>query len=331
MQLGKKVVISPSGNLYGSENVLLDYLINSQIVFDYIFVPLNSKFQAKLNDAGFNTSGFSQKRFLYLNLIFILLFNKVDVVYCNESGHNRYINTLAWFFKRTLFVLHVRIFEDTKRVSSKLKNIRIIAISKAIKSEIVFNSELIYDGYLFSYLLDWRIQSSELIKVGIIGRVTKSKGIDLFTVDFVNSFGSNFEFHFYGDVDLEYRQSLNFMGLEKNGKVKFHGFISDRVKLYSEIDILLHVNQHEPLGRIFFESLDFGVPFVGLNNGGIAEIAQIIQYPYIVSPDDLPGYFHKLVSAELIIDTHLLEMSRIKAIELFSIKKYSNKLDCLLS
>jgi glycosyltransferase involved in cell wall biosynthesis len=331
VNIGKKIIISPSGNLYGSENVLNDYLANSGIAFDYVFVPLNSKFHVKLNDAGYRTIGFSKIHFLYLKLIFILILKKVHVVYCNESGHSRYINILARLFRRTIFVLHVRIFEDTMRVNNHLENIRIIAVSQAIKREILINSNLIYDGYVFSYLLDWRIPHGELIKVGIVGRVTKSKGIDLFTLDFLKSLSANYELHFYGDIDLEYKQTVNFEGLCKSGNVKFHGFMSDRLAIYSEIDILLHVNQNEPLGRIFFESLDFGVPFIGFNAGGIAEIGQIIDYPYIVSPDDLPNYFDKISSAKLIIDKHLLELSRVKAVELFSINKYSNKLDSLLS
>ena len=34
------------------------------------------------------------------------------------------------------------------------------------------------------------------------------------------------------------------------------GFEKDKNQIYSSVDILLHVNKNEPLGRIFFESLE---------------------------------------------------------------------------
>ena len=63
-------------------------------------------------------------------------------------------------------------------------------------------------------------------------------------------------------------------GTYKNINCKFHGFVNDKKQIYQSIDILLHFNKVEPLGRIVMEALDFGIPFFGFNTGGIGELAQ---------------------------------------------------------
>lgn len=50
-------------------------------------------------------------------------------------------------------------------------------------------------------------------------------------------------------------------GTYKNINCKFHGFVNDKKQIYQSIDILLHFNKVEPLGRIVMEALDFGIPF----------------------------------------------------------------------
>lgn len=42
------------------------------------------------------------------------------------------------------------------------------------------------------------------------------------------------------------------------------------------IDMLLHFNKVEALGRIYFEAIEHGIPLVGFNAGGINELASIM-------------------------------------------------------
>ena len=44
--------------------------------------------------------------------------------------------------------------------------------------------------------------------------------------------------------------------------------------LYNSFDILLHLNENEPLGRIIFESVDAFKPFLCSNKGGTGELAK---------------------------------------------------------
>ena len=42
------------------------------------------------------------------------------------------------------------------------------------------------------------------------------------------------------------------------------------------IDMLLHFNKVEALGRTYFEAIEHGIPLVGFNAGGINELASMM-------------------------------------------------------
>ncbi len=326
-----RVIISPSGNLYGSENVLYDYLKSSSVKFNQVFVPKGSQFESKLNKSGYNTFGFSNVKKLYLKIIWLLLSKNISSIYCNEAGHVKYILLLAKHFPNVNFIIHVRIIEDTARFVKKSQNVRVISISKTIKKRLSVPNHLIYDGYEFKKMANWASRKeSQILKVGIVGRVTKSKGINLFTKQFTEIAGSNIEFHFFGDIDSYFEKSEEFKKLKNISNSIFHGFISDKSNIYGAVDLLLHLNENEPLGRIFFESIDFGIPFLGIHSGGIGEISDLIEYPYTFSKEEIPFILNRIVNNDIEIDLIKLENSRKSALDIFSIKSYSIQVDKLL-
>ena len=326
-----KIIISPSGNLYGSENVLFDYLKGSSLSFNRIFVPKGSLFQKKLKVAGYNTFGFTNVKMLYLIIICLLILKQIRTLYCNEAGHVKYVLLLAKFFPKVNFILHVRIIEDTARIKKTPQNVRVIAISKTITNGLNSLSHLIYDGYEFKKVVNWTTRKqSHILKVGIVGRVTKSKGITLFTEKFIEKAGSNIEFHFFGDIDIDFQNSEEIKMLKTMSTSIFHGFNSDKNTIYGSIDLLLHLNENEPLGRIFFESLDFGIPFIGIHKGGIGEIAELIDYPYTFLKEEIPFVLNQIVNNKIEFDILKLENSRKLALDIFSIHQYSNQIDFLL-
>jgi glycosyltransferase involved in cell wall biosynthesis len=227
-------------------------------------------------------------------------------------------------------VVHVRILEDTLRIKYYLQNLKFITISHTIQSGIQLASINVYDGYNFSVLKNWHSLTSGKLVVGIVGRVTPTKGIGLFTSEFFEICGTNLEFHFYGDIDQDYKNYAVHRNLLVEKNVIFHGFINDKNHIYRNIDVLLHVNEFEGLGRIFFESLDFGIPFIGINKGGIAEIAEQISYPYVFEKNQLAHMLRELTLETWTFDEKKLENSRNKAIDVFSIINYTEIIDKIL-
>jgi len=325
-----RIIISPSGKLYGSENVLFDYLKHTKLKIDTIYVPRSSPFKTKLDQSNFCTKGFKNIKWLYIRVLFKSVSSKVNTVYCNEAGHIRYIYLLALLRPNVKFIVHVRILEDTPRINRSLKNLTFIAISKTIQKRTIASSQLIYDGYHFSELKKMIIPRTSKLRIGIVGRITASKGISLFTEAFIHNCGTNNEFIFIGDIDRNYENTKSIETLMAQKNVSFHGFISEKNQIYSSIDVLLHVNENEPLGRIFFESLDFGIPFIGINQGGIAEIANKINYPYIFEKKNLAKILKGLSKQEWTFDIVKIENARNHALGVFSIAQYTDHLDKII-
>lgn len=284
----KIAIVSPSGKFYGSEQVLFDFLSQTEHHYS-IYLPQGLFFE-KIKEQGKHSAYlYSSVALLYIRLAFLLLFNKYDGVYLNEGGHIRYLNLLSDIFRHKHFFVHIRLLEDcdVKRLGRKRKNISYISISEYITHEMMQNAQIqcvtIYDIYRLSSGVS-AMRNIELrqntIRVGVIGRVTTTKGLSavLHFCDYCEGHGSSYklEFHFFGGIDSHLTDVSMFIkhaGSYRNIKCVFHGFILDKSKIYNSIDILLHFNSREPLGRILMESLDFGVPFIAFNAGGAGEIA----------------------------------------------------------
>ncbi len=280
----QSIIISPSGNFYGSEQVLFDYLEHSQLSHT-VYVPKASLFESKLHKQNKHTiKGFGSLLGLYLHVVIGLLF-KYKTLYLNEGAHVKYIKLLARIFKHRKFIIHVRISEDAtaSRLGKPQSNITLVAVSDYIKSLITNPNHLtirLYDPYPSHKLITPKNKTTLPIKrIGIIGRVTNTKGLKEIQafISYVEKMQRAFEFHFYGHVEDELEEVKDFMSvIECNhyAKCEFHGFIDNTDTIYQSIDAVLHLNRFEPLGRICFESYAHGLPLIGFNTSGIGELTK---------------------------------------------------------
>lgn len=112
------IIISPSGKFYGSEQVLFDYLTNSNVNYS-IFVAEKDLFYTKLKKTTRfkDVTSFSNIRVLYFKMLLFCIFSKVKTIYINEAGHNKYIILLAKLFPESdsLFIyayLRIQVSRD---------------------------------------------------------------------------------------------------------------------------------------------------------------------------------------------------------------------------
>lgn len=282
----KTIIVSPSGNFYGSEQVLYDHLTHTNQRF-LIFVPKKSLFEEKLKVLNkHDVRGFSSLRELYMDILNLFFLNKFKCLYINEGGHIRYAKGVAKLFPKKKVVVHIRLLEDVQgeRLGKSLpKNLQLLTISKFVKSYIPkeFSAVMIYDPM--------QIQSKETNRVihklkdkkhiAIIGRVTPSKGLEYmqqFLTFFVSShYGETIHIHFYGDVEEhipEVREVYEKFGMNHFSNIKFHGFVMNQDEIYLNADAVVHLNRKEPLGRIGLESWSREIPFYCFNEGGCGEI-----------------------------------------------------------
>lgn len=293
-------IISPSGKFYGSEQVLFDFLSTSYKKYD-VFTPHGTIYE-KIKVHGVHTPRlFSSVKRLYAHLAWQLLCGKYDGIYINEAGHIRYLNLLADVFPHKHFYAHIRLLEDCSaaRLGQEKNNITYISVSNYITHEVERNTRIkchtIHDIYKPSSgtmgINDLKDHNGT-IRLGIVGRVTSTKGLNdiSYFCDYCenNPSMSHLEFNFFGGIDDHIPAVRDFVVRAENYKhitCKFRGFISEKRNIYQDIDLLIHFNKVESLGRIIMEALDYGVPFIGFQSGGIGELANLFGVGDYMVPD----------------------------------------------
>jgi glycosyltransferase involved in cell wall biosynthesis len=288
----KTAILSPSGKFYGSEQTLFDFLSTTQGYDVYIKNEPNGLFE-KLKHETFkhNYFVFNNLPIFYFWLAVKLIF-KYKKVYINEAGHSNYVIGISKFFFWKSFYIHVRLTEDT--IASRWKgigsNIHLISTSQYIadllEEQIKIKSYVISSpARAFKDHIKWDLDYTDLPlkRVGVIGRLTSSKGVREM-VEFFNhlevSKNKNLKFYFYGDVDQKDEQVSLFLKQVNNFKnvnISFEGFVINKSEIYDNIDLVVHFNKDEPLGVIFLEALNQGKPLIGFNSGGIGCIAQNLK------------------------------------------------------
>lgn len=351
MQLCKTIIISPSGNYYGSEQVLVDFLLNSSNYYT-VYIPFNSRLAAEIQSLKLkHIIKHYSLRFLklfYLKIALLFLFRRVNKIYINEGGHIRYIKLLAKLYPSAKFFVHLRILEDTelKRTGKIITpNITFITVSNFMLEHLkhIGNKVMIYDPYNFSnYLCKNNTDVKKELRIGIVGRIVANKGIKdilgFFKFLIINDSAKNYSFHFFGEVfyDKETIELITEIKNLKNIKIKFHGFISNKRLIYENINCLLHFNKYEPLGRIFFEALEYHKPLIGFNSGGIAELANIncLQDLLIEYESENKWYKEMLSKLEKVRSDYTIYQQRLReqlplSSDLFNVQKYAMKLDLM--
>lgn len=338
------IIISPSGNFYGSEQVLYDFLQNTTNKYD-VFVPKDSLLKHKLQIQNkHQIFEFKNLFWLYSKLSVLLCF-KYKTVYVNEGGHIRYIKLLSGIFKNHKFVVHLRIIEDA--ISPHLKTIRsnisLVVVSAFLKSYLSNQkNEMIclHDPFNPFVIKQKQLSNNaKVIKIGIIGRVTPTKGlaeIDLF-ISYTEKEKYPFEFHFFGNIESNLTEVSMFLEKVNSNiysKCFFHGFVNSADEIYNSIDLVIHLNRKEPLGRICFESWSYGVPLIGFKNGGIGELSEALGVTNF-TVDFKDGWqkkiFQKIFQIETIITTELINSVRNRMNEKFSSEHYTKQIDHLIT
>ncbi len=333
----KTIIISPSGHLYGSENVLFDFLKGSTLTYK-IYVPEGSLFFEKLNRSGFQSIGFNNLKLLYFKIFLQLFLQKRNLI-LNESGHIKYVKLLAKLLPKRKFVVIIRLLEDCNANLYDLpNNIQLIAVSNFIKNNVVSNRpvHVIYDPFELTEIktLEKNVKSDR-ISVGVIGRLIESKGLNHF-IDLINLLTPDqkdcYKFLFFGTYDNTNVWFQNFKSaLEHNPDLsyQFMGFENDQSKLYCSCDVILHLNKNEALGRILFEAINYELPFLCFRQGGTGELASELGFESNTfdNVNEIPGKLDEVATS---IYSDKIE-NAITFIQVwFSPEKYAQQLEKFL-
>lgn len=335
------LVISPSGNLYGSEQVLCDYLSGSRILFE-VAVPAGSKLEARLKGSRHKVVTFSNVKVLYAKVFFRLLNGEFSSVYVNEGGHSRYVQLLARFFPQVRFIVHVRIIEDTEPSrwgSIRKENTLLVSISDYLKQRLRFESILVNDLFPFPEEMPTRGRTVHSpLQIALIGRLTHTKGFKelVCVAESLEKDGRDNDLHLniYGDVMKDVAADPSFRKLQHKDFIQFHGFVPGEL-IYADNDLVLHLSKVEPLGRIFFEAVAHGIPLVGFMSGGIGEIAAKVGLEgLLVEPgqNEAAAILEKIseISARSHDVEQMLNHALIRMKEIYCADVYTRSMDSII-
>lgn len=333
----RNIIISPSGNLYGSENVLFDFLKGSSHKYD-VYVPENSDFFVKLKEENYNVYGYNNLKLLYIRIFVRMLFTRKNL-FLNEAGHITYIKILAKLLKKKRFVVVVRLLEDcNKKINILPNNITLIAVSNYIKKQIVSNCKVIvvHDPYQLKNISTKSIrkEQSGQIVVGVVGRIVETKGIGILP-------------ELFGELSVFKRKEINlnlYGTFDKNSEwfngfknrlddieglsYSIVGFIADQEQIYNNCDLILHLNKVEAFGRIIFEAVDHNVPFLCFAKGGAGELAELLNLSNLAIPNEnmLVSKLNTINKIELVNDTNFQEAKAIITRE-FGWNRYARNIE----
>ena len=303
------LVLHSSNDLYGASKILvnvLEILINQgdsiHLILPYKgpLDDLKSKgITIKHHNLGvlrkkyFNFFGLINRSIkIFKSILFINSYvkkNNIDLIYTNTSVIIP--GAIVSKINRTPSLFHIHEMPTNKIYSYAIGifiNVfatKIAVVSDAVKKKWIkyLNQEKVYRIYNGIEIYPQKPYSkftTSKITFGIMARIIPYKGHEYF-IDLAKEIlkeKKDFEFIIYGDTFIGYenylarlKQKIVDYGLES--KIIFKGFRDDVKKNFSEINFLIHCpTGPDPLPTVILEAMNFGIPIVASDSGGIIEL-----------------------------------------------------------
>jgi glycosyltransferase involved in cell wall biosynthesis len=141
-------------------------------------------------------------------------------------------------------------------------------------------TRVIHDGFDFTGITSPPPPQQDLVKVGLIGRISPWKGQDIFlqAAAIVRRQFPNVLFEIIGSAlfgEREYEAYVRKLctDLELEDCVEFLGFVNNVQEYIDKLNVVVHASTiGEPFGQVVVEGMAAGKPIVATRGGGIPEI-----------------------------------------------------------
>ncbi|MDB6063077.1 MAG: hypothetical protein JWM78_3180 [Verrucomicrobiaceae bacterium] len=208
-----------------------------------------------------------------------------------------------------LLNFHRRIFYLFDFWCGKYFQDRIIAVSQDLKNKLtaIFPAQkvvLVENGIDVEVVrasikpVDFRLNASNTVHVGIVGRLQQVKRVDLFldmaALLLQQAPEINWHFHVIGDGPLRQRLTQQAATLDVTGQVTFHGHRPDSTSCLAGLDVLVMCSDHEGLPMTVLESIAVTTPVVAHAVGGLTNLLHNDAFGILVT-DHLPQAYASAV------------------------------------
>ncbi|OWY72246.1 hypothetical protein B7486_04810 [cyanobacterium TDX16] len=179
----------------------------------------------------------------------------------------------------------------TSRIAAMLRpSIRRRALPARCCDTLIFNSETVARDYFHSFafpenrariilnghrLLPAAAKRRRNLEpvLGVVGRVSKEKGCDIVLTAFgqIAKTDRHARLVFFGDGPLVPALQADAVSLGIADRVSFQGYVADRDRVYSDIDICIQASRRESMANTVIEAMSRGIPCVVSDVGGLPE------------------------------------------------------------
>ena len=323
--MAKKIlVIHSSGKISGAEKSLMDVLHILKAKYDVtVVLPHKGELYNKLYGSFiikiFAVTGIQRKAGFIQQLktlynIFITSWRiyrfvkkqKTDLIYCNNTQASIY-SILTSILTNTRHIWHVRDNLPNKTTGAIVGffSDKIFCISQHIYKQLSFTKKkiLLYNGINTA---NWKSSAVNInclkkemriavntILIGQIGQLIPWKNNSLFIEVARQVIAHNNRVHFvligrdmfhaYPYYKKSLKEKINQANLQHHFTML--DFTDNIMDYMQELDILIHLAQNEPFGRVIIEAMALEKPVIALNSGGPQEIISHGRSGYLI---DLP-------------------------------------------
>ncbi|KPA54190.1 glycosyl hydrolase family 1 [Photobacterium leiognathi subsp. mandapamensis] len=283
--------------------------------------------------------GFSDlKAFIELYRLFKMY--KFDIVHTNSTkpgiiariaaklaGINNIIHTVHGIAFHKHVKLHKRLFYFLiEYISCFAGDINILVNNNYKKYYPLLNNKVIYNGVNFNNLTYCENKTkNKALKVAFMARLDEQKNplmfieaVNLLINDNVDL--NNVEFLIAGDGELKYDCIKLIEKLKLNDKIKLVGWVDDKSKFLSNIDIICQPSKWEAFGLIFVEAAFFQIPSIGSDVEGIPEVIKHNETGLIFESNNVVDLKNKLFE---LINNHELRISLGKNAKKYCLENFN--------
>lgn len=230
---------------------------------------------------------------------------KPDLIYSNTAAENMGIMVARVLGVR--HITHVREFMDLDhRLSFFMgnkakkqyicKSDGVLYVSNSVANHTLLgeplpvNHKVIYNGVHIPTGLFTNKTIPDQINFGIVGLLDESKGQDMAIrlFDKIKEEYPQSQLHIWGDKEGTYKKYLYELIEDHNlqNRVIMHGFEKDTSVIYRDMHALLMCSKAEGFGRVTVEAMMRGIPVLGYNSGGTAEIVKHGYSGFVFNTED---------------------------------------------
>jgi len=164
------------------------------------------------------------------------------------------------------------LYAKPKRVASEQVDVAIGFFPKACATSVIYDCYLPLHSASQSIAPVLPTKPSGITRLGILGRVSPEKGIELVIEQLIQQQQFDWQLMIGGTGDPAY-----IAGIKRSypdSRVTFMGHLDPEL-FFRDIDILVVPSKwHEPFGRVTVEAYSHGIPVIGARSGGIPEVIE---------------------------------------------------------